>query len=284
MTFNRLDFSGRDAGSFLQAQLATDLRSVNEGQWLWAALLSLKGRVLALGPLGRLQDTHWRWLLASDLAEASAQHLRRYQLRSKLSIESAAQACAAVMTTLAAATVPGPHAIVADADTTMRWQGFAPGFDLLLDPPADRVDASNWAQCTLARLRSGRALIEAASSDRHLPAALSLLEDSTVSVRKGCYPGQEIVARTHFLGRNKRVRCLLQGDLPVPGAGQSVQAADQIVGEVVEAGLAGDRYLALAVVEESSLGHPLQIEGRTAEIAGPSTEVSRVEPPSRSTP
>lgn len=267
MNLSRLDFNGRDAASFLQAQLATELRTLSEGQWRWAALLSLKGRVLALGPLGRLQDSHWRWLLASDLAEATAQHLRRYQLRSKLSIEAQAQVVATVAVSPAAQA--DARSIVAESDAATRWHGFAPGFDLLLDPPAQMVDESIWLQCTLARLRGGRALISAASSDHHLPAALGLLDEGTVSVRKGCYPGQEIVARTHFLGRNKRVRCLLQGDLPVPATGQGVHAADRIVGEVVEACIDGDRYLALAVVEESALDQPLQMDGRVTEITGP---------------
>ncbi|MEZ5443341.1 MAG: hypothetical protein R3F15_17855 [Lysobacterales bacterium] len=259
----QIEFEGRDAQTFLQAQLATDLRELADGHWCWAALLSLKGRVLSLGPLGRLSATHWSWLLPADLAETIANHLSRYRLRSKLTI-------AVTDVGIQAQSQTGAESAGTLTNTgagALNWNGFAAGWCLHQSVGQTPPSPDSWTECTLARLRQGRPLISAASSDQHLPAALGLLDDGTVSVRKGCYPGQEIVARTHFLGRNKRSRCLLRGDLPVPAIGDSIHAAERQVGEIVESAFAEPGWLALAVAEAAALdGSPLHINGLPVDV------------------
>ncbi len=268
MSAQLLQFDGADSGRFLQAQLATDLARTDPGQWRWAALLSLKGRVMAHAPLARVADQRWLWLLPSDLHDLIATHLRRYLLRSKLTIESIPVPRRPVVADAAAAS---GHGAIEPNNDGVRLISVVPGWslDLLVgaaprsnhaDDPAGTLEAG----MSLARLRALLPLITATSSDRHLPQPLGLLELGSVSVRKGCYPGQEIVARTHYLGRSKRVTCLLSGPLPAPATAASVLQGDRNVGEVVEAQKDGERYLALAVVEEAALGGELMIEGRGA--------------------
>lgn len=267
-----LQFSGPDAGRFLQAQLATDLSTVAVGQWRWAALLSLKGRVLAHAPLARVEEQRWLWWLPPDLLPSIADHLRRYLLRSKLQLGPVIAGIGAVP---AATPADAAGRIETEAAGAHRLISVAPGWDLLwhlaggepaaaeLDPMALLASAVDLQLWQLARLRARLAWISAASSDRHLPQPLGLLELGSVSVRKGCYPGQEIVARTHYLGRSKRVSCLLEGAQPVPDCAASVLQGDRIVGEIVEVLAEGERFVALAVVEESALGAgELGVEGR----------------------
>jgi folate-binding protein YgfZ len=270
-----LQFSGPDAGRFLQSQLATDLAAVAPGQWRWAALLSLKGRVLAHAPLAHLEEEHWLWWLPEDLLQSVAEHLRRYKLRSKLQIGPLTVEVEALPNIGAPAAADGTA--TTELAGSYRLHGVASGWDLrwVVDVESDAselgcdvqvIDAPATAALQpwqLARVRAKLAWISAASSDRHLPQPLGLLELGSVSVRKGCYPGQEIVARTHYLGRSKRVSCLLEGEQPVPDCAASVLQGDRIVGEIVEALPDGERYVGLAVVEESALGEgELTVEGR----------------------
>jgi len=78
--------------------------------------------------------------------------------------------------------------------------------------------------------------LDAAQSEQWTPQMLSLERLRAFSVRKGCYPGQEIVARTHFLGKQKRELVLLRGDAPFEAGGDIASVAS-----------VGSRHLALAV-------------------------------------
>ncbi len=266
-----LQFEGPDAGRFLQAQLATDLSRIDRGQWRWAALLSLKGRVTAHAPLARVEDQRWLWLLPADLHDSVASHLRRYLLRSKLTIEPSLATTRPIPVDAPAFSGQGSIEFLDDG---MRLTAVVPGWSLELltgteatpGSHADDVIGSREAglSMALARLHALLPLITTASSDRHLPQPLGLLELGSVSVKKGCYPGQEIVARTHYLGRSKRVACLIRAPLPAPITTANVLQGERNVGEVVEAQTDGERYLALAVVEEAALGAELTIEGRNA--------------------
>jgi hypothetical protein len=276
MTAQLLQFEGPDADRFLQAQLATDLAGILVGQWRWAALLSLKGRVLAHAPLARVVDQRWLWLLPADLCASMSAHLSRYVLRSKVRIEQIPARCAAIPGATAA--TPGRGPIEAAGAAESRLAGVAPQWDLIVSTDAnalaghcDPTSAESTEQAFhRARLHALLPLITALSSDRHLPQPLGLLDLGSVSVKKGCYPGQEIVARTHYLGRSKRVACLLKGTLPMPVATASVLQSDRNAGEVVEAQEDGADYLALAVVEEAVLGGELVIEGRNAVLVASS--------------
>src|SRR5690606_22196246 len=78
------------------------------------------------------------------------------------------------------------------------------------------------------------ALIDATAAGRHLAHALRLDRFEAFSVKKGCYPGQEIVARTHFLGRNKRLLAEVGvGDAQMLASGTRLFDAEAEVGEIV---------------------------------------------------
>jgi folate-binding Fe-S cluster repair protein YgfZ len=127
MSAQLVQFEGPDAGRFLQAQLATDLSRTDTGQWRWAALLSLKGRVTAHAPLARVEDQRWLWLLPADLHDSVASHLRRYLLRSKLTIESILATRRAVQTDAAPASGQGS---IEPVDGGVRLTSLAPGWSL----------------------------------------------------------------------------------------------------------------------------------------------------------
>jgi folate-binding Fe-S cluster repair protein YgfZ len=89
---------------------------------------------------------------------------------------------------------------------------------------------------------------------------LSLQRLRAFSVKKGCYPGQEIVARTHFLGQVKRGLALFTADTVVP-VGSEVRDGEHALGPVVCAASDGERQLALAVLPLEHAATTLQVDG-----------------------
>jgi hypothetical protein len=89
---------------------------------------------------------------------------------------------------------------------------------------------------------------------------LSLDRLQAYSVKKGCYPGQEIVARTHFLGQAKRGLVLFESDASL-APGTQVSDDERAIGSVVSAAVASERPLALAVLPLQPASTPLQADG-----------------------
>lgn len=238
---------GRDAVAFSQAQFMSDLRPLAPRQWQWSGWLTPKGRVVALFAL-LLRDPETVWLVLQDAEpEPFASALKRFVFRSKLAIE-----------------VPGlpvswsgesrdalpPSAVELDfsadgGSRTLRIGG-EPGMD---DPAAvARWDAFD--------LDHGLPRLPASQAEQWTPQQLSLERLQAFSIKKGCYPGQEIVARTHFLGKAKRGLVLLEGETPLePGA--EVQSGGRALGTVVSA----SGNLALAVM-------PMERDGTELAVAG----------------
>ncbi|RZA13488.1 MAG: folate-binding protein, partial [Lysobacteraceae bacterium] len=111
-------------------------------------------------------------------------------------------------------------------------------------PAADDADAV--ARWTRADLAHGLPRLAPAQAGQWTPQQLSLERLNAFSVKKGCYPGQEIVARTHFLGQAKRGLALLQASTPV-AAGADVMAAGRAIGII--ASVQGPLALAVLPLE-----------------------------------
>ena len=186
-------FQGPDALAFAHAQFMNDVRPLDDGQWQWSGWLSPKGRVLALFVLLR-RSPESLWLVLPD-ADASAfvDALKRFVFRSKVAI--------AVRDDLHVSgcfedcgTGGSRDCLISFADMRMIRIGEEPGVD-------DAAAAARWKA---SDLRAGIPRLPASQQDKWTPQQLSLDRLDAYSVKKGCYPGQEIVARTHFLGKAKR--------------------------------------------------------------------------------
>ena len=208
-----LAIDGSDATAFLQAQLTTDVASLSEGQWRLAGYCSAKGRLLASGLLWK-SGAGWRWLVADDIAAALVKRLRMFVLRLKVSIEVMD---AAVVGQVGSST-PSQHQVSEPLDEVVfTWLGLPEALGqqrafglvsdqhldrFLADPASNRPDAVelwNWLE-----VRSGLSFIEAATQDKFVPQMVNLEALGGVDFKKGCYPGQEVVARSQYLGKLKR--------------------------------------------------------------------------------
>ena len=203
--FDVIAFDGPDAATFLQAQLASDVSALAEGEWHWSSWLSAQGRVQYLLLLLRTGPTAYVALVAHGRGVELVQRIGRYVLRAKLGIARALLQ--------ASGRIAGDHGDAARryrpavprpaSARTGSWTWAAARARLLRlgpDPGSTAGDAA-WE---LADIDDGVPWIHAAAADRETPQALGLERLGAYSLHKGCYPGQEIVARTHFLGRSKR--------------------------------------------------------------------------------
>lgn len=243
---------GRDASAFAQAQTMNDVIALPDGHWHWNGWLDAKGRVQALFALAKVSPERLWLLLLDEPGAAFAEALRRFVFRSRVAI--------AVREDLGAfgefGTTATPSAAPADALLTRTDAEY--GLDLsspsvprrLWVRPRDeaRPDPEAGARWREADLRHGLPRWPAGREHAWTPHMLSLDRLRAFSVKKGCYPGQEIVARTHFLGRSKRQAWWLEGEgLQAGAAIEDAQA--RVIGEVVETTTDGREALAVAALE-----------------------------------
>lgn len=182
---------GPDATTFAQAQFSSAVNLLAAGQWHFSAWLDPQGRVRALFQLARLADDRYLLLLRGGSATAMADALRRFVFRSKVTV--------AALPPRILATGPSQplHTATVDDDATVSFGCDTHSLRIIASGTGD--DA--WR---LPQLRAGWPWLPTQLLNELLPPALSLQRLHAVAIDKGCYPGQEIVARLHFRGGHKR--------------------------------------------------------------------------------
>ena len=248
--------SGRDAVGFAQAQTMNDVAALRDGEWHWNGWLTPKGRVIALFTLLRLDsDTLWVVLPDAD-ADAFVAQLRRFVFRSKVAI--AVRDDVRVAGRLRASDLAsgnhcaGDCADFVELDLSGDLGDGQPGRSMRIGPsveaPADAAALDAWRR---ADLEHGWPRLHASQAEQWTPQQLSLERLRAYSVKKGCYPGQEIVARTHFLGQAKRGLALIRSATPLSAGGQLL-SGDATLGTVVSA--VGDTALAVISLDLQNRG------------------------------
>jgi len=256
-----LEVTGEEARAFLHAQLSNDIENLGTGQARYAGWCSAKGRLLATF-LVVPHDGGFLLQLARDLAPAVAKRLSMFILRTKVKLMDASaqwrqfglwgDGVEAQLAALGVA-VPGEDLAVTHANGAFAVR-VAPQRYVLLVPAATRAElavnasADDWA---LAEIRAGRPQVVQATQDQFVPQMVNLELTGGIDFHKGCYPGQEIVARTQYRGQLKRRMVRLRAPLTLR-PGQELYSDDisgQPSGAVVNA--AGGE--ALAVLQISTL-------------------------------
>lgn len=251
-----VSLTGRDATAFAQAQFMNDVAALAVGHWQWNGWLTPKGRVIALFALLKLHEERL-WLVVADVDTARlCATLQRYVFRSKIKIE-------VVEDRFVAASFSAPEAAKAgrfdgDSEHVMELdlggEGGARTLRIAFEPIA--ADAAPTAQWRAFDLAHGFPRLDASQAEAWTPQQLSLGGLRAYSVRKGCYPGQEIVARTHFLGQAKRGLVLFDADQPLH-PGSEVREDSKSHGTIVST--AGGT--ALAVMPPVQPDQKLHVEG-----------------------
>ncbi len=262
---------GRDAATFAQAQFMNDVNGLQPGHWHWNGWLTPKGRVLGLFALLKWSDQKL-WLLCPDADPvALAEGLKRFLFRSKVTVE--VRDDLRVDGRFALPDVARGNSFDGDEESgvelDMGAEGGARCLRVRASAAATRdADAGDVAvregleaRWTLFDLEHGLPRLPVSQIERWTPQQLSLERLHAFSVKKGCYPGQEIVARTHFLGKAKRGLALLESDMAM-AVDQEVRSGDAVLGRVVTCANAGERHVALAVLPLGREDSALNIDGK----------------------
>jgi folate-binding protein YgfZ len=239
-----ITLEGRDAQGFAHAQFMNDVKSLQAGAWQWNGWLTPKGRVIALFALLKFDDEHLGLLLLDADPDLLAGALRRYLFRSKLTI--AVRDHLQVTGRFSAPAQATGNAIAGDPGTALELDLGGEGGSRTLRiamENASPVDPERSAQWTAFDLAHGLPRLPTSQAEQWTPQMLSLERLHAFSIKKGCYPGQEIVARTHFLGQAKRGLALFDADAPVAVGGE-VRDGERVLGTVIST----EGQLALAVL------------------------------------
>ncbi|KIQ98420.1 folate-binding protein YgfZ [Lysobacter sp. A03] len=251
---------GRDAIAFSQAQFMNDVGALADGEWHWSGWLTPKGRVITLFALLR-RDPETLWLVLPDGgAEAIVQRLRGYLFRSKVRI--GIDEGRKVGGRFAEASRARGNAFDDDGGSVELDLGTGehPRSLLIrgeLDAAGDDDAVARWR---VADLQDGLPRLVDTEREQWTPQQLSLERLQAFSVKKGCYPGQEIVARTHFLGKAKRGLALLASGSPI-AVGSDVTADGNSLGRVMSVASASDEHVALAVLPLERPQAALRVDG-----------------------
>jgi folate-binding protein YgfZ len=266
-----LVLEGADAIAFAQAQFTSDVGALEPGHWQWSAWLDPLGRARSVFVLVHsASDRLIAWLPLGD-ARAFGEELKRFVFRSKLRLEA-----------LQGWGVHRLERAEAPAVANSLVTEHAGGFELALpgrlsprlvrlaptDATADAHELDLWRR---GDIEAHLPLLPNALAGEFVPQSLDLDRLGAVRFDKGCYPGQEIAARLHFRGGNKRHLHRVQIDAgPVEPGARILDANGHLVGQILYSatGTGGSGYLALAVLTDASLAvaGSLSIEGKIVSI------------------
>jgi folate-binding protein YgfZ len=273
-----IEVRGADAGSFLAAQLSRTPRPGVLDHAPLAGWHDARGRVRALFRVWPLPD---RWLLGTprDGAEPLLSRLKMFVLRAAVTLGIAENVGLAAIVganpdwlarrALPAAAPSGT--IVTRGD--VRWLEVGPGYWQALGPPAAIAELDPSLErvppeaAALAEIGLGLPAITPTLVDKFVAQMLNLDDLGALSFDKGCYPGQEVIARVHNLGDVKRrARRYAATTATVPAVGTPVVAATgAAVGEVVRSAPAPGGCELLAVVDDVATDATLTIAGTPLE-------------------
>lgn len=215
--------TGADAASFLQGQLTADVTGLAVGQATLAGYCSPKGRLLASFVVWRSAPEEFLLACSADLLPATLKRLSMFVLRAKckLSDAGAESALWGVLggadeaAAWSARSAGAEHSVrLPDVDGQARWLVARPADAAALPP----LDPAIWQQL---EVRSGIVRIVAATADQFVPQMVNFEVVGGVNFKKGCYPGQEVVARSQYRGTIKRRAVLLASPTEM-AAGQEV--------------------------------------------------------------
>ena len=287
-----LRIRGTDALTFLQGQLSNDLARLEPEGSLLAGLHNPQGRTLALLRLLRMDANDVLAVLPRELVASAAQRLGRYVLRSKVQVsdETAAWRVIGVARSAASAAssrppaAPSGHAArIASAPeqagtVAERWIIATP-HDGSVTPGAGGETAPSNADARrdwrLLDIAAGLPQVYASTSEQFVAQMLNLDVIDAISFSKGCYTGQEVIARAHYRGRIKRRmqrwRTLTAAVLT---PGEAARLATGLAVRVVEAAMLPDgrsEFLAVAPLGARSGGTTQEADDRAADAGASST-------------
>lgn len=248
---------GEDAESFLQNQLTNDIRNVTETAHQTSAWCSPKGRVIATFTIFKRDEAYFL-VLSHDLLEHVIKKLSMYVMMSKVTIEDVTQSVAHFGISGddaedALQALSKKLSVLNIAGTVPRFEIFGDAKDTeILSETISSAPENHWDYLNIL---AGLPSINQASSEAWIPQMINFIAVDGVDFKKGCYPGQEIVARLNYLGKTKRRMYHIQIDsnlLPEVGdtiASENSNDAGKILNAVINPDGKVDALAVLKIAE-----------------------------------
>ena len=245
---------GPDSEKFLQGQVTCDLNKLGSDSFLNGAHLTPKGRIIFLFSINR--DSQGDLLLEThpSVVELAIASFKKYSVFFKTEITEVTDQFISIL-------ISGPDAAsISDSINPNQSRPIGAGtYSLSLQADYAQTCLSN--VCTdlipagqgysdLLRIRSGAADVTAESSDTFIVQMINLDAQNYISFKKGCYTGQEIVARAHYRGTVKRRMYILKlatSTLPTIGEGL-INSEGKVIGTVADAALASDKSIEILAI------------------------------------
>lgn len=255
-----LQADGPDAISFLHSQLTHDFALLRPEQARLCGYCSPKGRLLA-SFIGFKRSAEQVWLVcSSDVAAATLKRLSMFVLRAKVRLSDVTAQCpvrGVVGQALqhwepAADLIPWQHRSTAGGDLVTLYPALGQPRALWVSdgetPPLPALSLDDWQGLDVL---SGIAQVQSATADAFVPQMINYESVDGVSFKKGCYPGQEVVARSQFRGAIKRRGQLYACDVPLAAGTELFLSSDttQPAGIVAQSALWGGRTVLIASVQ-----------------------------------
>jgi tRNA-modifying protein YgfZ len=269
--FGLIRVSGEDRASFLHNQLSNDINHLPAGQACLATYNTAKGRVIAnIVLLNRGEDIIL--IAAADLCEILQKKLQIYIMRSKVKLECMAEwgAAVSVPTSTTAPTIPAqPQYVLSTTQTNQIWQITLPDNSTIQIgkinqlPPLNTETAKAWQA---HEINSGNPWISAATTETCVAQMLNQQLIGAVHFKKGCYPGQEIIARAQYRGQVKRGLVLIETTSALSTGATITDSNNEEIGLIVNQVQQGTITLALAVIKHSAAEIQLQYHNHPIDI------------------
>lgn len=270
--FALIKVSGEDAAGFLQNQITADINSLEQQGWVLSAWCLPNGRIICNFILFQ-SDDGFILILPSMLKDTLIKKLSIYILRSKVSITDISDDYAVIglqgenisnVLNEVNLSMQDQRLHSTDGVSIINFQDSTPRIMLVID--MDKIgsiskrifmacregDRNQWS---LLDIESGLPWITSQTSESFLPQMLNLDLNGGLSLKKGCYPGQEIIARLHFKGEVKKRMYFGIGNgntTPGPGDELEYQEDGQFLGTIIDAEPSGNeqfKFLASANVK-----------------------------------
>ncbi|MGE8537725.1 MAG: YgfZ/GcvT domain-containing protein [Acinetobacter sp.] len=213
--FTLFSLNGVDAQKFLQGQVTLNTETLAENQTRYTAICSLKGRIQFGLWLKKISPESFEIVSTADQATELANHIKKFGAFSKMKLE------------LLGVVYP----VINDIQT---------------DFVQTETDVAAWAQ---QAIESGQAWIQATTATLFQPQELRLHQREGIHYDKGCYLGQEVIARLWFKAKPKHWLHLIQGTGPAPDAGTQLNNNVEVVNSIS----VNDAYKALVVAKPEAL-------------------------------
>ena len=267
-------FEGNDALTFLQGQTTANFKNLTYPATVLGAFCDVKGRVLADFMAVVIDEQHVLLRVSTDLCGPMIDHLKKYLQFSRTNLEACNYPIVGVIGKAAAADygarqltelsqplkVPAGWLIARDADTAEVIVIERSELDKIsLESGPDNRNPEAWRAHTVSR---GEARVRELTTGRYLPQDLNYDLAGWIAFDKGCYTGQEIIARLHWRGQPKR-RLYRAKTTTAPQLGASLKrkADGASRGSVVGLGRTGDPTTILLEATTEALTETLWVEG-----------------------